>query len=145
MIQLIHFVQKKRSAINDEGMPLHGRALMKGHLLWNSTSSSQNLALSRLTNAGHSSIRHEVDQCEETVMHDVNIGEMRRMKHQRRQEAYDKDEESRRMLVQGQGYGVHSTADLRNLVCENLALVLSLFQQNAGGMVLGLGMAAFEM
>jgi hypothetical protein len=110
MIQLIHFVQKKRSAINDEGMPLHGRALMKGHLLWNSTSSSQNLALSRLTNAGHSSIRHEVDQCEETVMHDVNIGEMRRMKHQRRQEAYDKDEESRRMLVQGQGYGVHSTA-----------------------------------
>jgi hypothetical protein len=86
---------------------------MKGHLLWNLTSSShfpESGALSRLTNAGHSSIRHEVDQCEETVMHDVNIGEMRRMKHQRRQEAYDKDEESRRMLVQGQGYGVHSTA-----------------------------------
>jgi DnaJ homolog subfamily A member 2 len=78
-------------------MPLHGRALMKGHLLWNSTSSShfpEFGALSRLTNAGHSSIRHEVDQCEETVMHDVNIEEMRRMKHQRRQEAYDKDEES---------------------------------------------------
>ena len=38
------------------------------------------------------------DQCRalkyQTVMHDVNIEEMRRMKHQRRQEAYDKDEES---------------------------------------------------
>jgi DnaJ family protein A protein 2 len=37
----------------------------------------------------------ELDQCEETTLHDVNIEEeMRRRQQQKRQEAYDEDEES---------------------------------------------------
>lgn len=36
----------------------------------------------------------ELDQCEETTLHDVNIEEeMRRRQQQRRQEAYDEDAE----------------------------------------------------
>jgi DnaJ family protein A protein 2 len=36
----------------------------------------------------------ELDECEETTMHDVNIEEeMRRRQNQRRQEAYDEEEE----------------------------------------------------
>jgi DnaJ family protein A protein 2 len=36
----------------------------------------------------------ELDQCEETTMHDVNIEEeMRRRQQHRRQEAYDEDDD----------------------------------------------------
>jgi DnaJ homolog subfamily A member 2 len=43
----------------------------------------------------------EVDQCEETIMHDVNIEEeMRRRQYQRQQEAYDEDEEDAAPRVQ---------------------------------------------
>lgn len=36
----------------------------------------------------------ELDECEETTLHDVNIEDEMRRKQQQQQEAYDEDEES---------------------------------------------------
>ncbi|CAN1251800.1 DnaJ protein homolog ANJ1 [Linum perenne] len=79
-------------AINDEGMPMYQKPFLKGKLYLHFTVKALEAILpakssSRLTDM-------EIDECEETTMHDVNIEEeMRRKQHQARQEAYDEDDE----------------------------------------------------
>lgn len=91
-------------AINDEGMPHHGRPFMRGRLYIQFNvefPDSGVLSLdqcrvletylpprpsSRLSDM-------ELDECEETTLYDVNMEEeMRRKQQQRQQEAYDEDE-----------------------------------------------------
>ena len=90
-------------AIDDEGMPVYQRPFMRGKLYIHFTvdfpdslTPEQCKALegvlpprtaSQLTDM-------ELDECEETTMHDVNIEEeMRRKQAQAQQEAYDEDED----------------------------------------------------
>nr|XP_043632761.1 dnaJ protein homolog [Erigeron canadensis] len=91
-------------AINDEGMPMYQRPFMKGKLYIHFTVEfPESLSpeqckmletvlppkpLMQMTDM-------ELDECEETTLHDVNIEEeMRRKQHQQRsQEAYDEDDE----------------------------------------------------
>ncbi|XP_066343622.1 chaperone protein dnaJ A6-like isoform X2 [Miscanthus floridulus] len=102
----------QHKAINDEGVPQHGRSFMKGRLFVEfniefpesgALSPDQCRALEKvLPQRPRAQLSDmEVDQCEETIMHDVNIEEeMRRRKHQRRQEAYNEDEEDAGPRVQ---------------------------------------------
>jgi len=94
----------QHKAINDEGMPQHGRPFMKGRLFGEFSvefpepgvlSPAQCRSLEKILPPRPSqSSEMELDECEETTMHDVNIEEeMRRRQHQRRQEAYDEEEE----------------------------------------------------
>ncbi|KAI4975353.1 hypothetical protein ZWY2020_048960 [Hordeum vulgare] len=95
----------QHKAINDEGMPRHGRPFMKGRLFVEFSvefpepgvlTPSQCKSLEKILppRPGSQSSDMDVDQCEETTMHDVNIEEeMRRRQHQRRQEAYDEEDE----------------------------------------------------
>ncbi|KAF9623770.1 hypothetical protein IFM89_005277 [Coptis chinensis] len=90
-------------AINDEGMPMYQRPFMKGKLYIHfkvdfpdSLTPDQCKALEamfpRRTKA--QMIDSELDECEETTLHDINIEEvMRRKQTQANQEAYDEDEE----------------------------------------------------
>ncbi|XP_021892668.1 dnaJ protein homolog ANJ1 [Carica papaya] len=90
-------------AINEEGMPLYQRPFMKGKLYIHFTVDFPDFLtpdqikaleavlpprpLSQMTDM-------ELDECEETTLHDVNIEEeMRRKQQQAQQEAYDEDEE----------------------------------------------------
>ncbi|VAI47857.1 unnamed protein product [Triticum turgidum subsp. durum] len=95
----------QHKAINDEGMPQHGRPFMKGRLFVEFSvefpepgvlTPSQCKSLEKILppRPGSQSSDMDVDQCEETTMHDVNIEEeMRRRQHQRRQEAYDEEDD----------------------------------------------------
>jgi DnaJ family protein A protein 2 len=94
----------QHKAINDEGMPQHGRPFMKGRLFVEFNvqfpepgvlSPAQCKSLEKILPPRPSqSSDMELDECEETTMHDVNIEEeMRRRQNQRRQEAYDDEEE----------------------------------------------------
>lgn len=92
-------------AINDEGMPQHQRPFMKGHLYIHFNvefpdsgvlSIDQCRTLEKILPPRPSNrlTEMEVDDCEETTLHDVNIDEeMRRKQQQRQQEAYDDDED----------------------------------------------------
>ena len=113
MIQLKLCSKKgQHKAINDEGVPQHGRSFMKGRLFVEfnvefpesgALSPDQCRALEKvLPQRPRAQLSDmEVDQCEETIMHDVNIEEeMRRRKHQRRQEAYNEDKEDAGPRVQ---------------------------------------------
>ncbi|CAM6095664.1 unnamed protein product [Calypogeia fissa] len=98
-------------AINDEGMPHYQRPFMKGRLYIHFTvdfpetgslTTEQQKALetilpprpvSQLTDM-------ELDECEETTLHDVNIEDEMRRKQQAQQEAYEEDEESAGPRVQ---------------------------------------------
>ncbi|KAK4403949.1 DnaJ proteinANJ1 [Sesamum angolense] len=89
-------------AINDEGMPMYQRSFMKGKLYIQFTvdfpeslSPDQSKALeavlpprptTRLTDM-------ELDECEETTLHDVNMEEEMRRKQQHAQEAYEEDDD----------------------------------------------------
>ncbi|GJN26815.1 hypothetical protein PR202_gb14775 [Eleusine coracana subsp. coracana] len=102
----------QHKAINDEGMPQHSRPFMKGHLFVkfnvefpeaSALSRDQCRALEKILprKARGQLTDMELDQCEETIMHDVNIEEeMRRRQYQRQQEAYDDDEEDAAPRVQ---------------------------------------------
>ena len=102
----------QHKAINDEGMPQHGRPFMKGRLFVEfnvefpepgalSPAQCQSLEKILPPKPGSQLSDMELDQCEETTLHDVNIEEeMRRRQHQRRQEAYDEDEEESGPRVQ---------------------------------------------
>lgn len=90
-------------AINDEGMPMYQRPFMKGKLYIHFTvefpdslSPDQVKALEAVLpprpSMGMSDM--ELDECEETTLHDVNIEEEMRRKQAQAQEAYDEDEES---------------------------------------------------
>ena len=102
-------------AINDEGMPIYQRPFMRGKLYIQfmvefpeSVSPEQCKALEGIlptkstasTSGGGSSSSMqltdmELDECEETTLHDVNIEEEMRRKQQQQQaqEAYDEDED----------------------------------------------------
>ncbi|KAL6124780.1 hypothetical protein ACLB2K_077289 [Fragaria x ananassa] len=90
-------------AINDEGMPMYQRAFMKGKLYTHFTvefPDSLNPEQCKTLEAvlpPRSSTQltdMELDECEETTLHDVNIEEeMRRKQGQQSQEAYDEDED----------------------------------------------------
>lgn len=92
-------------AINDEGMPQYQRPFMKGRLYIHfnvefpdsgSLSPDQCKALEDILPPRPPNFMTdmELDECEETTLHDVNIeDEMRRKQQQQQQEAYDEDEE----------------------------------------------------
>ncbi|XP_049380643.1 dnaJ protein homolog isoform X2 [Solanum stenotomum] len=89
-------------AINDEGMPIYQRPFMKGKLYIHFTvefPDSLSLPQVQLLEAilpprptsQYSDM--ELDECEETTLHDVNMEEEMRRKQAAQQEAYDEDEE----------------------------------------------------
>lgn len=92
-------------AINDEGMPHYQRPFMKGRLYLHFTvefpesgtlSPEQCKAVEAILPPRPPSemTDMELDECEETTLHDVNIEDEMRRKQQQQQEAYDEDEES---------------------------------------------------
>lgn len=95
----------QHKAINDEGMPQHGRPFMKGRLFVEfnvefpepgALSPAQCRSLEKILppKPGSQLSDMELDQCEETTLHDVNIEEeMRRRQQQKKQEAYDEDDD----------------------------------------------------
>ncbi|KAL9235400.1 hypothetical protein vseg_010159 [Gypsophila vaccaria] len=90
-------------AIDDEGMPIYQRPFMKGKLYIHFTvefpkslSLDQVKALEGILPPKPSMELSdmELDECEETTLHDVNIEEeMKRKQAQAQQEAYDEDDE----------------------------------------------------
>ncbi|ONI01567.1 hypothetical protein PRUPE_6G146900 [Prunus persica] len=90
-------------AINDEGMPLYQRPFMKGKLYIHfnvdfpeSLNPEQVKALEAIlpSKPGASQLTDmEVDECEETTLHDVNMEEEMRRKQQAQAEAYDEDDD----------------------------------------------------
>jgi DnaJ family protein A protein 2 len=89
-------------AINDEGMPMYQKPFMKGKLYIHFTvefpeslKPEQTQALEAILpprpSSGLSDM--ELDECEETTLHDVNIEEEMRRRQQAQAEAYDEDEE----------------------------------------------------
>ncbi|KAF3669897.1 Chaperone protein dnaJ 3 [Capsicum annuum] len=89
-------------AINDEGMTVYQRPFMKGKLYIHfivefpdSLSPEQVQALEAILPARPKSQYSdmELDECEETTLHDVNMEEEMRRKQAAQQEAYDEDEE----------------------------------------------------
>ncbi|KAK1287768.1 hypothetical protein QJS10_CPB19g01301 [Acorus calamus] len=90
-------------AINDEGMPMYQRPFMRGKLYIHFTVEfpesllpEQCKALEAVLPPRTSSqlTDMELDECEETTLHDVNIEEeMRRKQQAQAQEAYDEDDE----------------------------------------------------
>lgn len=90
-------------AINDEGMPLYQRPFMKGKLYIHfnvdfpeSLNPEQVKALEAIlpSKPGASQLTDmEVDECEETTLHDVNMEEEMRRKQQAQAEVYDEDDD----------------------------------------------------
>lgn len=92
-------------AINDEGMPHHQRPFMKGRLYIHfDVEFPDSLPLQRVqalgkalpSKPGKKVSAMEVDECEETTLHDVNIEEeMRRKNHEKRRQRsyYEEDDE----------------------------------------------------
>jgi len=99
-------------AINDEGMPQYQRPFMKGRLYIHfnvefpdtgALSPEQCKALESVLPPRPVAYMTdmEVDECEETTLHDVNIeDELRRKQQQQQQEAYDEDDEPQGHRVQ---------------------------------------------
>ncbi|GLT81933.1 hypothetical protein SLE2022_003560 [Rubroshorea leprosula] len=88
--------------INDEGMPIYQRSFMKGKLYIHFTvdfpdslSPSQVKALEAVLPPKPTSelTDMELDECEETTLHDVNMEEELRRKRQAQQEAYEEDDD----------------------------------------------------
>lgn len=90
-------------AINDEGMPHHQRSFLKGRLYVHfnvefptSLPLEQSRALEKIlpSKPGKQVSGMELDECEETTLHDVNMEEEMRRKQQRRyREAHDEDDD----------------------------------------------------
>ncbi|XP_031396842.1 chaperone protein dnaJ 3-like [Punica granatum] len=96
-------------AINDEGMPQHQRPFMKGRLYIHFNvefpesgflSLEQCRSLEKVLpppKTGRSLADMEIDECEETTLHDVNMEEetrrQRQQQRQQRREAYDEDDD----------------------------------------------------
>lgn len=89
-------------AINDEGMPIYQRPFMKGKLYIHfnvefpdSLSPDQTEGLAKILPPKPQSqlTDMELDECEETTLHDVNIEDEMRRKQAQRQEAYDEEDE----------------------------------------------------
>lgn len=99
---MVFLVPDQFKAINDEGMPMYQRAFMRGKLYIHFTvdfpdslTPDQCKALETVlpprTSAELTDM--ELDECEETTLHDVNIEEEMRRKQQQAQEAYDEDDD----------------------------------------------------
>lgn len=96
-------------AINDEGMPNFGKPFIKGRLYIHfdvvfpesgvlSPDTCRAMETILPSRQGNSSSETELNECEETIMHNVNIEEeMRRKEQRRQQEAYDSDGDEPRM------------------------------------------------
>lgn len=89
-------------AINEEGMPMYQRSFMKGKLYIHfnvefpdSLSPDQVETLAKILPPKPQTqlTDMELDECEETTLHDVNIEEEMRRKQAHRQEAYDEEED----------------------------------------------------
>lgn len=90
-------------AINDEGMPMYSKPFMKGKLYIHFTVEfPESLALDQCKSletvlpprSAPQLSDMEIDECEETTLHDVNIEEeMRRKEARAQQEAYDEDDD----------------------------------------------------
>jgi len=89
-------------AINDEGMPMYQRPFMRGKLYIHFTvefpdtlspEQCKNLEAVLPPKPKTQMTDMELDECEETTLHDVNIEEEMRRKQQQAQEAYDEDDE----------------------------------------------------
>lgn len=92
-------------AINDEGMPHHQRPFMKGRLYIHfnvdfpdsgilSPDQCRTLETILPPRPNKNLTDMEVDDCEETTLHDVNIEEeMRRKQHHHFHEAYDDEDD----------------------------------------------------
>ncbi|PON84388.1 Terminal organelle assembly protein [Trema orientale] len=89
-------------AINDEGMPMYQKPFMKGKLYIHFTvefpdflSPEQCKALETVLppRAGVQLTDMEIDECEETTLHDVNIEDEMRRKQAQAQEAYEEDDD----------------------------------------------------
>ncbi|GMY23303.1 dnaJ protein homolog [Fagus crenata] len=99
-------------AINDEGMPHHQRPFIKGRLYIHfnvefpdsgiiSPEQCRNLETILPPRPSKHQTDMELDDCEETTLHDVNIeDEMRRKQQQQQYEAYDEDDEPSMPRVQ---------------------------------------------
>ncbi|XP_010933632.1 chaperone protein dnaJ A6 [Elaeis guineensis] len=93
-------------AINDEGMPHHGRPFMRGRLYIQfnvefpdsgvlSPDQCRMLETFLPPRPSNRLSDMELDECEETTLYDVNIEEeMRRKQQQQQQEAYDEDDDA---------------------------------------------------
>ncbi|KAF3508767.1 hypothetical protein F2Q69_00000918 [Brassica cretica] len=99
-------------AISDEGMPMHQRPFMKGKLYIHFTvefpeslSGDQTKAFEAvLPKPAESALSDmEIDKCEETTLHEVNIEAEMKRKAQAKREAYDDDDEEE---GPGGGHGV---------------------------------------
>lgn len=89
-------------AINDEGMPMYQRPFMRGKLYIHFTVdfpeslSPDQCKMLETVLPPRTSVQltdMELDECEETTLHDVNIEEEMRRKQQAAQEAYDEDDD----------------------------------------------------
>ncbi|XP_057539234.1 dnaJ protein homolog [Amaranthus tricolor] len=90
-------------AINDEGMPMHQRPFMKGNLYIHFTvefpdtltlDQCKSLEAVLPPKSSPQLTAMELDECEETTLHNVDIEEeMRRKEARAQQEAYDEDED----------------------------------------------------
>ncbi|XP_047321866.1 dnaJ protein homolog [Impatiens glandulifera] len=90
-------------AINDEGMPLYQRSFMRGKLYIHFTVEFPDMMLPEHCKALEAVLPPrpsmqmtdmELDECEETTLHDVNMEEeLRRKQQQQAQEAYDEDDD----------------------------------------------------
>ncbi|KAM5556142.1 dnaJ protein [Rosa sericea] len=89
-------------AVNDEGMPMYQRPFMKGKLYihfsvdFPETLSLEQVKALEVALPSRASSREltdmELDECEETTLHDVSMEEeMRRKQHQAHSEAYEED------------------------------------------------------
>ncbi|CAI5466727.1 unnamed protein product [Closterium sp. Yama58-4] len=94
---------KEFKAINDEGMPIHTRPFMKGRLYIqfnvefpDSLTPEQCAQLETILppRPAPAMSAMELDNCEETTMHDVNMEEEMRRKAQAAQEAYEDEEDA---------------------------------------------------
>lgn len=100
-----HVNPGQHKAINDEGMPHHQRPFMKGclYIQFNvefpdsgalSLDQCRTLEMILPPRPGNHLSAMELDECEETNLHDVNMEEeLRRKKQQQQEEAYDEDDE----------------------------------------------------
>nr|AGY48884.1 MIP1.2 [Nicotiana benthamiana] len=89
--------------INDEGMPMYQRPFMRGKLYIHFTvdfpdtfapEMCKNLEAVLPPRPKTQASNMELDECEETTLHDVNMEEeMRRKRQQQAQEAYEEDDE----------------------------------------------------
>ena len=89
-------------AINDEGMPMYQRPFMRGKMYIHFTvdfpesltaEQCKNLEAVLPPKPKLQVSDMELDECEETTLHDVNIEDEMRRKQQAAQEAYDEDDD----------------------------------------------------